>query len=192
MRDRRIFLALDISDAARAACTAHVDSLRRNFPDARIGWERPEKLHMTLKFLGSISADMLGKLEERVSDIAADQRPFELRLSRPGVFPSSSRPRILWIGTEDPLGAVAPLYGEIEKECQQLGFEPEAKQFRPHITIGRIREPNRVKDLAQAHLKTEIEPVGFEVADVVIYESKLQPTGSIYSVVSRARLGERR
>ena len=189
MRDRRIFLALDISDAARAVCNAHLASLRDNFPKVRAGWERPEKLHMTLKFLGDTSADLLDKLQSVISEVAREHGPFQLRLSRPGVFPSRSRPRILWIGTEDPSGAVAPLYAEVEKTCRSFGFNPDDKQFRPHITIGRIRDPHGASDLVRTHLETEVEPVGFEVADVVIYESKLQPTGSIYSAVSRAKLG---
>ena len=189
MQDRRIFLALDISDASRAACNAHNASLRRSFPDARVGWERPEKLHITLKFLGSTGVDTLEKLQGGMAAIVTRQRPFQLRLSRPGVFPSSSRPRILWIGLEDQSGAVAPLHEEIEGACVSLGFKREDKQFRPHITIGRIRDPRGAVELARSHLETEIEPVGFEVADVVIYESKLHSTGSVYSVVARAQLG---
>jgi 2'-5' RNA ligase len=132
---------------------------------------------------------VLEKLQDRISEATVRQRSFALRLSKAGVFPSNTRPRILWIGTDDSSGAVEPLYEQIETECHGLGFEREGRQFHPHITIGRVREARGAAGLANAHLETKIEPVQFEVADVVIYESKLQPTGSIYSVVSRAALG---
>jgi len=188
MQSKRIFIAIDISDSARAVCAAHVDRLRQNFPQVRVGWERPEKLHLTLKFLGNINADILDGLRTSMSEIASRHHRFKLQLSGSGVFPSKSRPRILWIGVDDRSGAVAPVHSEIEDVCHRLGFEREKRTFRPHLTIARIKEPHASAALADRHLKTKIEPVEFEVAEVVIYESKLQPSGSVYSSVSTAKL----
>ena len=188
MSDRRIFLALDISDQARTACNAHIDSIRRSFPDVRVGWERAEKLHITLKFLGNTTPEALISLQERISDVGSHFHSFQLRLSQPGVFPSKSRPRILWIGVEDRSGAIDPLHKELERIAEELGFERELKRFHPHITIGRVREPANASALAVAHQERKIERVQFEVAEIVIYESKLQPAGSIYSVVARIAL----
>lgn len=188
MQSKRIFIAIDISDSARAACAAHILLLRQNFLQVRVGWERPEKLHLTLKFLGNISAHILKDLETSISEIASHHARFKLQLSEPGVFPLRPRPRILWIGVDDPSGGIGPIYSEIEDVCHRSGFEREKKTFRPHLTVGRIKEPQKAVELAAAHLQTKIEPVEFEVAEVVIYESKLQPTGSVYSVVSTAKL----
>ena len=52
--------------------------------------------------------------------------------------------------------------------------------YTPHLTIGRIREPQKATELAKIHLENKFEPVGFEVSELVIYESELRPTGSIY------------
>jgi RNA 2',3'-cyclic 3'-phosphodiesterase len=189
MSDRRIFLALDISDAARAACSAHIDSLRQDVRDVRVGWEREEKLHVTLKFLGDTTSNALEELQKRISDAASQHRRFQLCLSRPGVFPSKSRPRILWIGVDDPSGSIDPLHKDIDGICRHLGFESEAKRFHPHITIGRVRELQGASEFAAVHLRTPIESVQFDVTEIVIYESKLQPTGSVYTAISRVRLG---
>ena len=51
---KRIFIAVDIPDEARRIIASYIEELRRRFPNARVGWERPEKLHLTLKFIGRI------------------------------------------------------------------------------------------------------------------------------------------
>jgi 2'-5' RNA ligase len=189
MNERRIFVAIDISQTVRTACGRHIDNLRNSYPDVRVGWENLEKLHITMKFLGNTDAPLYGELQTGLAEIAAKHSPFSLRISRPGVFPRASRPRVLWIGLDDRPGAVMPLYAELENLCEKLGYARELKAFRPHITIGRVRDPDKASALAEAHLRAKLEPVEFEVSDIVIYESNLQPTGSVYSVLSTAKLG---
>jgi 2'-5' RNA ligase len=191
MTSKRTFIAIDISEPARAACNDHVDALRRAFANVRVGWERPEKIHMTLKFLGATDDSVLERLTDGVPDIAAKYDRFNLRLTGPGVFPSKTKPRILWIGVEDHAGALAKIQPDVERFCSRLGFEKDDRPYRPHLTVGRVREPQNAARLADAHLDAQIEPVEFEVADIVIYESKLQPTGSVYSVIARPPLGAR-
>ena len=188
MAGRRIFIAIDISDAARAVCSAHIEQLRREFPKVRVGWERPEKLHITLKFLGDTADDSVDDVVQGISRVAADHHPFKLTIAGPGVFPGSPRPRILWIGIDDPSEAVSKLSRYVEDVCEQLGFEKERKRFHPHITIGRVREPLSARPLAETHLNRMIEPIEFAVNSVAVYESKLLQSGSVYSVLDRASL----
>ena len=188
MSERRIFLAFDIPDAVRGQCDNHIQKLRNQFPDVRIGWEASEKQHITLKFLGNTGSRLLENLQRRVSEIAEGHPKFTLRLTRPGVFPRSSRPRVLWIGLEDRPSQIEPMYADLEAACEELGWAKETRAFRPHITIGRVRDPDESTALAAAHLSTKIEPIEFEVAEIVIYESKLQPTGSVYSRVANITL----
>lgn len=188
MAGRRIFIAIDISDAARAVCAALIQHLRPQFPKVRVGWERPEKLHITLKFLGDTADDLVENVSKSVADVGSNHQPFKLKLAGPGVFPAASRPRILWVGIDDASGAVTDLNRRVEDVCERLGYEKEKKRFHPHITIGRVREPHGASILADAHLKTVIEPVEFDVKSLVIYESKLLPAGSVYSVVEQLSL----
>lgn len=182
---RRLFIAIDLSDAARAACVAHIDSLRREFPSARVGWERPEKLHITLKFLGPTSEETLSNLNDGIGPIVRGLGAGRLRLAHPGVFPNRNRARILWIGADDPDEFAARAYAAIEEICHPLGFESDDRRFTPHITLGRVRDPNTARGAIEAHLEAHVEPVEFEAKGLVLYESKLLPTGSIYSVVAR-------
>ncbi|HEY8561401.1 MAG TPA: RNA 2',3'-cyclic phosphodiesterase [Pyrinomonadaceae bacterium] len=182
---KRIFVAADISDEARRRAAAYIEELRGEFRQVRVGWDKPEKLHLTLKFLGNSDDAQIKEVENIVAGIAAETARFKLRIGETGIFPNARSPRVLWINVKDEAGNLARINDRLEAACEKIGFEREKRKYVPHLTIGRVREPNRAKDLARAHLGTKFEPVGVEISEIVIYESKLLPTGSVYSVVSK-------
>jgi len=91
----------------------------------------------------------------------------------------------LWLGLWDEKGSLQKLNEILETECERIGFEKEKRNFKAHLTIARLREPQNSKELTQEHLQNEFETIEFEVSEITIYESKLQPYGSIYSIVSK-------
>ena len=186
---KRIFIAVDISEAARRAAASHVESLRREFSALRVGWERPEKLHLTLKFLGDTAENQLAEVEEAVARAAAELDEFDLRLGAPGVFPNERGGRVLWIGVEDEKSNLARIAGRLEDGCGKIGFAKERRGYRPHLTIARLKEPAASRGLVRRHLEALIEPVGLKISEIVIYESSLQPTGSIYRKLKTFALG---
>jgi len=185
--DKRVFIAIDISEQAREAAKLHIDDLRKAAVDVRVGWERPEKLHLTLKFLGNIDDLRINALVEQLSDLASKVQPFTVELIGAGCFPNARQPRILWIGTRDN-GEMASLAESVERCCQSLGFLPENRRFTAHLTVARIREPQKGQQLAALHMERGFESVAFEVRELVIYESKLTPKGSRYTRLSQHSL----
>lgn len=185
---KRIFIAVNISDEARRRAAAHIDGLRARFMKLRVGWERPEKLHLTLKFFGDVNEDQLGQLNKATEQAASVVEPFRLSTAETGVFPSIRKARVLWLGVVDPGGEFRRFHQMLETECEKAGFAPESRDLKPHLTIARLREPERSAGLAAAHLRAEIEPVEFLVPEVVIYESRLGPTGSVYTPVFKYKL----
>jgi RNA 2',3'-cyclic 3'-phosphodiesterase len=103
---RRIFVAIDISDEAREKVAARIAALRERFPKLRVGWERPEKLHLTLKFLGDTDDERLRSLIDSVAKTAKQIAPFHVSLTGSGAFPSERKARVLWIGVYDLENAV--------------------------------------------------------------------------------------
>ncbi|MGC2237873.1 MAG: RNA 2',3'-cyclic phosphodiesterase [Pyrinomonadaceae bacterium] len=187
---KRIFIAVDISDEARRRAFEYSEALRREFPNLRIGWEKTEKMHLTLKFLGDINENQLKELVEIVSKTAAQISKFKLNVGETGVFPTPQNARILWLGVKDEERSLAQISEILESECENIGFPKEKRNFKAHLTIGRLREPRKSREIALKHLQNRFEPVEFEVSELVIYESKLQPNGSIYSVISKGKLKE--
>lgn len=185
---KRIFIAVDISEEARRRAAALIDDLRSGVKNLRVGWERPEKLHLTLKFLGDVTNEQLEKLNKSVEQAASLVGPFYLRTGKTGIFPSIRKARVLWLGLEDAGGELQRLHQILEAECEKAGFTRETRDFKPHLTIARLREPAKSAGLASAHLQAQIEPVEFEVPEIVIYESRLAPTGSTYTPVFKSKL----
>jgi len=187
---KRIFTAIDISEAARIKISGFIENLRFDFPDVRVGWEKTEKLHLTLKFLGDTDEDQLASLTEAVASTAKQISNFNLQITGTGVFPSKRNARILWLGVTDEQGILQNLNEILESECESRGFAKENRNFKAHLTIGRLREPHKSKELIESHLEKDFTSDTFEVSEIVIYESRLQKTGSIYSVVSKHKLKE--
>lgn len=186
---KRIFVAVDISAEARDAASNTIEALRREFQGVvRVGWERAEKLHLTMKFLGDCEERQIKELEKIVAEIAAQISSFTIQIADTGVFPNARNPRVLWIDVKDSAGNLLKINDLLEAKCEKLGFEKERRSFVPHLTIGRIKEPNRARGLAEKHLRNGFAPIESNVSELVIYESKLLPTGSVYSVVSKHKL----
>lgn len=96
----------------------------------------------------------------------------------------------MWLGVDDKHGSLQKINNVLETECGQKGFAKENRNFKAHLTIGRLREPRKSKELTDRHLNKTFVAVKFEVSEIVIYESRLQKSGSIYSIVSRQKLKE--
>lgn len=185
---KRIFIAINISEEARTQANNYLENLRKDFRPLRVGWERAEKLHLTLKFLGEIDEKQLMDLEKIVEQTARKIKKFNIGLAGTGIFPDLRKARVLWIGVTDKDKVLPEIFELLNTELTKLGFQRENKAFRPHLTIARLREPEKSRSLAERHLAEKFEPVEFEVAEIVIYESRLLPTGSKYSIVSKFEL----
>lgn len=187
---QRIFTAIDISDEARRKVSDYIENLRGEFSELRGGWERAEKLHLTLKFLGEVDEKQLKNLTEAVKETAEQFSNFNLQISETGAFPSPRNARILWIGVRDELRNLQRMNEILETECGRKGFEKEKRIFKPHLTIARLLEPQNSKELVEKHLLNDFSLIEYVVSELVVYESRLQKSGSIYSIISKHRLKE--
>jgi 2'-5' RNA ligase len=190
MPTKRIFIAVDISDEARSRTAEHIDKMRQFATDVRVSWERPEKLHITLKFFGNVDENLIDKISDAITRIAGRFSSFEIAVTGTGVFTRAKQPRVLWLGIEDRNGSLAEIASQLDSRISRLGFEKEERSFSPHLTIARVREPQKAKGLAGAHLQSRFGSEKFIVTELVVYQSELKPTGSVYSVISRHSLRE--
>src|SRR5438552_2912088 len=105
MNTKRIFVAIDISDEARARVASYTKALRHEFQDLRVSWVNPEKLHITIRFAGDLDESDLASLTASISTAAAETAPFSIKISGTGAFiKRKSRANVLWLG----LGSYSP------------------------------------------------------------------------------------
>jgi 2'-5' RNA ligase len=182
--DWRVFFAVELPAALKSRVGEHVRRLSESFPHVRAAWEKPEKMHITLKFIGEIEVSRVEVLSRAARCAASTVEPFELTIAKPGAFPPQGSPRVLWLGVEDKSGQFSKLQRSLEDEAAQAGFARESRPFKPHITVARIRSPNGARSLAAAHLEALFEPQAFNVSELVMMRSELGRGGSRYEVVS--------
>lgn len=188
----RLFVAIDLGEEARAALVAAQAACRKLALPVR--WVDPAGAHLTLKFLGDTDADRVDALAAALRTVVAAQEPFALRTGGLGAFPNARRPRVLWLGLAGDLERLARLHRALEAALAGLGFPPEERPFRPHLTLGRFREgarPDRVDDLAAVIAASSRWPAASLLVDAVrLMRSELGPGGARYTSLAVAPLGE--
>lgn len=182
---KRVFSAIELSKTVRSSVEDYSDNLAREFPKAPAKWSRTEKLHLTLRFFGNVEEPGLEVITDAHKSLAAAFSPFRLSIEGTGVFPTIRRPKVLWLGVSGT-EALGRFRSDVDEELAAEGIEPEERDFRPHLTIARLKGGPGTRDLARHHLSLDFEPVDLNVARIVIFESVLKPTGSEYTLLETA------
>jgi len=167
------------------------ESLRRSIGTSIVRWVPSKNIHLTLKFLGDVSPTNIDLLTQMLRAQADACPAFDIHIGGLGSFPSSKRPRVLFIGMQAPAELEA-LWRGIESETTRLGYESEGRGFSPHLTLGRVRQNNSTSDqqrIRKTLEETRIDSLGTARVDSVhLYKSELKPTGSVYTKLFSAPL----
>jgi 2'-5' RNA ligase len=174
----RAFVGVSLDAAVIGEIARASARLQREISGIR--WVAPANLHVTLKFLGSIDEAKVEPIGTALTEQLRLFSPFTIGAKGLGVFPGSSRPRVLWVGlTCDRL---IPLASTVEAALQPLGFAPDSRKFTPHLTIGRWREGGPApKSLAQRLEEWKDREFGVSrVRSVSLVRSITKPEGASY------------
>lgn len=182
----RLFVAIDIPESLKEEINNFIFSNYRLVDKNKINWVKKENLHITLKFIGEIDKELLPKVEERLSFCSKDKRWFKVKLEGVGVFPKINSARVLWIGVKEEENYIFDLAQRIEDELAKLNIEKEKREFRTHLTVGRIKVLRDRESIDSFVKKFSKKSFGvFEVDGFVLYESVLKSEGAEYSVVKK-------
>lgn len=175
----RLFVAADLPREVRGKLQAIQDELRPIPLSVR--WVRPEGIHLTLKFLGEVPEGRRLAIEAALrSRAGGDSRPFALEAAGVGTFPDTGPPRVIRVGVRGSLEEAAKAQRAIDRALEDIGYPPETRAFRPHLTLGRVKGPGRGDWRAFLAGFAE-KPAGkFEVREIVLFESRLDPGGASY------------
>ncbi len=182
----RLFIALPLPRAATARTAGLLRELREQ--DWPVRWVREEGLHLTLKFFGEVTTDRAEPIEELLQQATRGMRPIALRTLGGGAFPSRARPRVLRLEVEAGPD-LELLQDRLERGGEEIGFPPEGRPFRPHITLGRVREGHRLPAGALDALEALPEGDAFQADRVVLFESRPGGGGPTYTARLEQRLG---
>ena len=178
----RAFIAIELPASIREALAREQARFRAASADAR--WTRPEGIHLTLKFLGDISAQQEAQVKDALGRLDRVET-FTVRVEGFGVFPNAKSPRVFWAGLEAP-PALDRLAAQVESAMARLGFPPEGRPFKPHLTLARFKMPRPQRELERLVAAEDNPTLGsFEVSEFFLWESKLSPQGAEYLKVAR-------
>ena len=184
----RAFIAIDLDPPLKKNLTTFIEELRPL--GGEVGWVRFSGMHLTLKFLGEIAEEDVGEVAGLFEKTAGNHPGFSLSLVGTGVFPPGKRdPRVLWVGIADNPQLFA-LQSDVERGLESLGFERERRDFHPHLTIGRVKNPFRLEKLLAEFTKSRDRSFGgMAVHKVTLFQSVLKPSGAEYQVLVECQLG---
>lgn len=184
----RLFVAISIDEAVKRSLEGAIDSLRE--ARAPVRWVKHDGLHLTLKFLGETSRERFDELCLSMEKISGKVYPFDITVKGIGAFPHPARPRVVWVGVDEPTRSLSRLWKMVDEAASSLGWEKEKKEFIPHVTLGRVkgninlgRLEESLTQLLEAHWGRQA------VESLNVYRSFLGPGGARYELVRSFGLG---
>ena len=184
----RSFIAIELPESIQSALSDIQKDFRKSDVDVR--WVKPENIHLTLKFLGTIEESMARSITDVLQKVSGNYRTFTMTLSGVGVFPHSRSPRVVWVGSKDS-DILIDLQRDIEEGLASLGFEREKRKYTAHLTLGRVKSSRGNHALMEkAETYREREFGSFDVGTISLMKSDLGPAGAKYTRVAEVRLGK--
>jgi 2'-5' RNA ligase len=188
MEKWRIFTAITLPGEIVSGLDSLEASFRRKleaaFNSGSVKWINPQNIHLTLKFYGSVEMRFVKLLGEMLDSVCSRSPRFELSVAGVGAFPDGRRPRVIWAGLNGDINLLRRLQQNVEDGSKRLGFKREDREFRPHLTIARVKSGRL--DLSELIKEYEHWECGkFMAEEVVLFRSVLKPEGAEYLVLSR-------
>lgn len=183
MNTIRAFIAVEIGHPHKQKILDLVTQLKKT--NADIKWATENQMHLTLKFLGNIEQGKVGEISNILKDIADDSSAFSIQFSKIGAFPNMRRPRVIWIGVEEGDEPLKLLNNRIETGLEKLGFKKEDREYKSHLTLGRVKSLKNISELVKlidkANLQFQDE---IKINELTLFQSTLTPKGAIYTPIA--------
>ena len=177
----RSFLAFELPPDIKKSVLLVSKDLRKSGLNAR--WVKVDNIHLTVVFMGDIREEDVQPIKEEIKEACLGSGPFDISLKGIGVFPKEQRPRVLWLGLDGEIEMISALRDRLRERLGPFGIKREKRPFRPHLTLGRFRRPERKGpglDDIMARYKDMKGPV-CRLEELIMFMSDLRPQGAIYT-----------
>ncbi len=182
----RIFIAFPLEDSVTRRLGEIVTDFERN--GGPVKWVEPKNMHLTARFLGETPDNQLDQLIKVVTTAGGKGTVIRTVIQQIGGFPNLHRPRVIWAGMDNEVNKLVPIAVEIERYVQQLGFPAENKPFKPHLTLGRVREGAKIGNSLDFLMRYQLTPIPVQFDRLALIKSTLTPRGPIYDTLHEVKL----
>lgn len=177
----RTFIAIKITPANKLLELGFV--LKKALIGESIKWVNENNFHLTLRYLGETTTGQAIQTEMLLETLTRNLHPFSFSLKGLGFFKNRNQPRVLFLNVENDL-VLKQLTGDLEKQIVSLGFNVEEREFKPHLTLARIKfikNKNTFYSFVKNFADTEIQKA--EVSEIIFFQSILDSDGPIYKPI---------
>ena len=182
----RLFIACEIPEDVKEDIGKVIETLRGRSGSA-VRWIRSEGVHVTLKFLGEVPIKKLPSVKLAIQEATVGHSPFELEFSNIGTFGGREGLRIMWVGIAGDVLRLEALVRAVNAAMSVVGFEPERRPFRPHLTLGRVKDeiPTRQRaEIEVAVAKMAVPSTSWRTTQVSLMRSRLTSAVASYEVIA--------
>ncbi|TWT70250.1 RNA 2',3'-cyclic phosphodiesterase [Crateriforma conspicua] len=187
----RSFIAVPLEKPVERSAVKLLKSLQQEQDGIR--WVPAENLHLTLKFLGDVDNRQVPVVCEAIRSVVSQVDAFPLSFRGTMALPSDLKARVLCAGVDDPTQTLVQMVASLEKAMAELGFKPEARDYVPHLTLGRVRKTSRrANDDVLRRLRAQQDVhLGTMTADrALLMASFLDRGGPTYQVMATIPFGQ--
>jgi len=187
MEKVRTFIAVELLQEIKENLKDIQEELKR--ANADLKWVKPENIHLTLKFLGSIPVQWIAEISDELKRGLTDFGSFSIEIAKLGSFPEKGKPRVIWAGISKGSEDLFRLQEKVEDSLRKFNFPQEDREYTPHLTIGRVKGPKNIDRLQELiKTKNDLQLGSMIVEDISIIRSDLKPDGPVYTTLKKVEL----
>ena len=150
---------------------------------AKIKWVKNGNMHLSLKFIGHTPESSVEDLNKTLKSVTKEFSPISLSIIGPGCFPRPERVRTLWVGIAGEIDKLDDLVNAINGNLTQLGFPIQERKFIPHITLARIKYPQKHTPDVTQFLNTTFTELPMKISRINLMSSQLFSKGAVYTIL---------
>jgi RNA 2',3'-cyclic 3'-phosphodiesterase len=185
---KRCFIAIKIP--FENSLSQFYEQLRKELSASVINWVKPENIHLTLNFLGELPDKQIERTIDELNKVALNFESFSCDLNGFGSFGSTKNPTVLFIGINASQKLIE-LRIQLDEGLKLTGYKPDERIFKPHLTLGRIKEFKNQPELRRLTGKyNDSFFLSFNVSSLILYESRLSSLGPVYTPIRIFPLGK--
>lgn len=182
----RCFIALELPSDIQSILGEMIGHLKTSGADVK--WVDPGNIHLTLKFLGEIPETDAILIGLGLNTLKGKLKTIDSGVGRLGAFPSLERPKVIWAGLSHGAEEIKVIYREMEDLTADISEEEKGREFRPHLTLGRVRSNKNLQQLTDKLREIKFVDRQFNFTRLALIKSTLTREGAIYSELNEVEL----
>ncbi|MBN1849450.1 MAG: RNA 2',3'-cyclic phosphodiesterase [Deltaproteobacteria bacterium] len=177
----RSFLAFELPPEIKNIINRVSKDLRQS--DLNVRWVNVENIHLTIVFMGNIHEKEIPFMSQTIEKVCLRYAPFHVFLKGLGAFPNTRRPRVIWAGLDGDTSKMPFFQKALQKHLRPVGIKEEKRPFKPHLTLGRFKNPGPADSLLDNLIGTykDLSSSEYSFRELIFFKSDIKPGGAVYT-----------